>query len=232
MRLETLERRRLFSVSVVQGYPGYYEIYGTDDPDTVTISVSNSDASFTLDGATYGGVSHISLFTYGGDDVVSLAIQGDGPIAAAVVAGEGNDGVSLVGSGAIWGDGGDDTLWLSDSFHGEVYGGPGQDRLSISGACADARINGDQGSDIIDATGSAYGVLAKGGQGNDTLYGSNLDDQLYGGAGADLLFGNGGNDVFYTADWERDCIMGGAGIDVAYVDYGDGVWGVEYVFYV
>jgi hypothetical protein len=47
-----------------------------------------------------------------------------------------------------------------------------------------------------------------------------------------VLFGNGGNDVFYTADYERDCIIGGAGIDVAFVDFGEGAWGVEYLFYV
>jgi Ca2+-binding RTX toxin-like protein len=232
MRLETLERRRLLSVSVVQGYPGFYELYGTDAADAISVSVSNGDSSFTVDGVVYGGVSYVSVFAGGGDDFVSVAIDGPGPIGSTVVAGSGNDDVSLTGGGAIWGESGDDTLRLSNSFRGEVYGGAGQDWLVVTGACADAQIDGDQGSDLIDATASAYGVFASGGQGQDTVYGSNYDDQIYGNAGNDLLFGNGGNDVFYTADLEHDRIIGGAGIDVAYVDFGEGVWGVEYVFYV
>ena len=232
MRLETLERRRLLSVSVVQGYPGYYEVYGTDGPDSVAIAVRNSDATMTLDGVTYGGVAFVSVFTFDGDDVVSVSIEGSGPIAAGIVAGSGSDDVTLIGGGGVWGESGDDTLRLADSFHGEVYGGPGQDRLYIAGACADARIDGEQGSDLIDATGSAYGVFATGGQGSDTVYGSNYDDQIYGNAGNDLLFGCGGNDVFYSSDMEHDWVVGGAGIDVAFVDMGEGVWGVEYVFYV
>ena len=232
MRLETLERRRLLSVSVVQGYPGYYEVYGTDGPDSVSISVSAADSSFTLDGNTYGEVAFIAVFTYDGDDVVSVAVPTDGPIGAAVVAGNGDDDVSLTGSGAVWGENGSDTLRLTDSFRGEVYGGPGEDRLYVTGACADAQIDGEQGNDYIDASASAYGVFASGGQGADTVFGSNFDDQIYGSPGGDLLFGNAGNDVFYTADFEQDRIMGGAGIDVAYVDMGEGVWGVEYVFYV
>jgi Ca2+-binding RTX toxin-like protein len=232
MALELLERRRLYSVSVVQGYPGYYEVYGTDDADAISISVSNTDATFTLDGAVYGGVSYVSVFAGGGNDFVSVAIDGWGPIGASVVAGGGDDNVSLVGGGAVWGEGGDDTLSITDSFRGEVYGGSGQDRLTVAGACADAQIDAGQGSDLIDATGSAYGVFASGGQGQDTVYGSNYDDQLYGNAGNDVLVGNGGNDVFYTADYERDCIIGGAGIDVAFVDFGEGAWGVEYLFYV
>lgn len=232
MRLETLERRRLLSVSVVQGYPGYYEVYGTEAPDSVVIAASNADATFTLDGVIYTGVAYISVFTFGGDDVVSVTIEGSGPIGAAILVGSGNDDASLTGAGAVWGQAGDDTLRLADSFRGEVYGGQGQDRLTITGGCADAHVDGEQGSDVIDAIGSAYGVFASGGHGSDTVYGSNYDDQIYGNAGNDLLFGNGGNDVFYSADIEHDWIIGGAGIDVAFVDLGEGTWGVEYVIYV
>jgi Ca2+-binding RTX toxin-like protein len=232
MRLETLERRRMLSVSVVEAYPGYYEVYGTDGPDSVAIFASNVDSSFTLDGIVYGNVSYVSVFTFDGEDIVSVVIEGTGPIGAGVAAGGGNDDVSLIGGGAIWGEDGEDTLRLTDSFRGEVSGGQGHDRLYIVGACADAQIDGEQGHDMIDATGSAYGVFASGGHGHDTIFGSNFDDQIYGNGGNDLLFGNGGNDVFYAADLEHDRIIGGAGIDVAYADLGEGVWGVEYVFYV
>ena len=40
-------------------------------------------------------------------------------------------------------------------------------------------------------------------------------------------------EYFFAADMQHDRIVGGAGIDVAFVDVGEaGVWSVEYVFYV
>jgi len=233
MDLEILEGRRLLSVSVVEGYPGYYEVYGDDADDHIAISVSAAEASFELDGVRYGGVAFISICSAGGDDTVSVRIEGETHIGASVLAGDGNDSVSVSGAGAIWGEGGNDTLRLADAFRGELYGGPGDDRMYIAGASDDAEIDGEGGHDLIDATGSTYGVFAKGGHGHDTIYGSNADDQLYGDGGHDLLIGNGGNDIFYVDDQEHDRLIGGAGVDVAYADCDEaGVWGVEYVFYV
>ena len=87
------------------------------------------------------------------------------------MAGDGDDTISLSGAGAIWGEGGIDTLRLTNAFRGEVYGGPGDDRIYIAGASADAEIAGEGGHDLIDATGSIYSVFATGGQGHDTLLG-------------------------------------------------------------
>jgi Ca2+-binding RTX toxin-like protein len=232
MNLETLERRRLLSVSVVEGYPGYYEVYGDDSADVIDISVSAADSTFTLNGATYGGVSYISIFAYEGDDSVSVVIDGETPIGASINTGPGNDDVTLVGGGAVWGEGGNDTIRVADSFRGEAYGGPGDDKIVISGACADAEISGGPGNDWIDASASTYGLFLHGDQGDDFIFGSGGDDAIYGDNGSDLLIGSGGNDVFPSKDGERDRIVGGAGIDIAWVDLEDGVWGVEYVFYV
>jgi Ca2+-binding RTX toxin-like protein len=232
MDLETLERRRLYSVTVVQGYPGFYNVYGTDSADVIAISVSTADSSFTVDGARYDGVAKISVFAYGGDDTVTVNIDGPSNIGASVDAGDGNDDVSIVGAGSIWGGNGNDTLRLTNAYRGEIYGGSGDDRLSIGGESADSLLEGEQGNDLIDARDNNYAVVAGGGAGDDTVFGSNYDDQIYGDAGSDLLIGNNGNDTFYAVDMERDRIVGCAGIDVAYADYGEGgVWGVEYVFY-
>jgi len=231
--LETLENRRLFSVSVEQGYPGYFEVYGDDSANVIAVSVSASGSSFTLDGVTYGGVSYISVFAFAGDDTVSVVLDGDSPIAASIDAGPGDDDATIVGSGAIWGQSGNDTIRLSDSFRAEAYGGPGDDKIRVSGRSADPEISGGPGNDVIDASADAFGVYAHGDQGNDIIYGSNGDDQLYGDSGSDLLLGNGGNDMFSAEDGERDRIAGGAGIDIAYADADEaGIWGVEYVFYV
>jgi len=233
MDLETLERRRLLSVSVVEGYPGFYEVYGTPDSDVIAVAISAADSSFTVDGVQYGGASSISIFAGPGDDFVSVSADGPTSLGATVEGGPGNDDLSVSGGGGVWGGGGNDTLRLNDCYRGEIHGGSGDDHLYVSGACADAQIEGEQGNDLIDATASATAVIAAGGGGDDTIFGSQYDDELYGESGSDLLVGGAGNDIFYSAELERDRLIGGAGVDVAFVDASEsGIWGVEYVYYV
>ena len=232
MLVESLDRRRLCSVSVVEGYPGYYEVHGDDAGDVIAVDVSNADSTFTLDGVTYGGVSFVSVFGGDGDDTISVNIGGSGPIAASIDAGGGSDDVTLVGAGGVWGQGGNDSIRVADSFRGEAHGGPGDDRIVMSGDSPDTNIRGGPGNDFIDGSANAYPVFPHGDQGDDVILGSNNDDEIYGDGGSDLLAGNGGNDIFWGVDGERDRLVGGAGIDIAYVDLGDGAWGVEYVFYV
>lgn len=73
-----------------------------------------------------------------------------------------------------------------------VYGGNGDDILSITGTSIPASLFGGNGNDQL-----------QGGDGNDTLDGGNGNDQLDGGAGNDVL--NGGNGC--------DQLAGGAGDD-------------------
>ena len=233
MDLQALERRRLLSVTVVQGYPGFYEVYGDDAANEIAILISAADSSFTLDGLRYEDASFIAILAYGGNDSVSVVADGATSVGAGINAGDGDDNVQLSVPGAVWGESGDDTLRLTDSFRGEIYGGEGNDHLEISGECADAEIDAGDGNDRIDASKSAYGVFARGGTGDDTVFGSAYDDRIYGEQGNDLLMGSGGNDVFYVADLDNDRIVGGAGIDIAFVDASEsGIWGVEYLFYV
>jgi Ca2+-binding RTX toxin-like protein len=233
MDLQALERRRLLSVTVVQGYPGFYEVYGDETANAIAISISAADSSFTLDGIRYAEATFIAILTFDGNDSVSVVADGPTPVGAGINAGAGDDDVQLSVAGAIWGESGDDTLRIANSFRGEIYGGQGNDHLEISGECADAEIDAGDGNDRIDASNSAYGVFARGGTGDDTVFGSQYDDRLYGEQGHDLLLGSGGNDVFYAADLENDRIVGGAGADIAVVDACEsGVWGVEYLFYV
>jgi Ca2+-binding RTX toxin-like protein len=64
-------------------------------------------------------------------------------------------------------------------------------------------------------------AIFHGGEGNDKLRGSNLDDQLYGDAGNDRLFGKQGNDILLGGDGDdklsggrdRDLLLGGLGKD-------------------
>jgi Ca2+-binding RTX toxin-like protein len=216
MDVETLESRKLFSVTVSQGYPGFYEVDGDASDDTISISVSQTNGTFTLDNTTYTDVQYVAVNSGGGADTVSvLSADGSGMAGAAISGGEGDDNLSLNFDGAIWGGDGNDSIHISDSFYGEVYGEAGNDQMFISGECVDARIEGGDGSDLIDCSGNNYSVLVYGGYGDDTIIGSNFDDQLYGDAGSDSILGGNGNDSIYSYD-NGDTIDGGNGGDVAY----------------
>ena len=231
MLIETLEARRHFSVTVTEGYPGFYEIAGTEDDDVIEIAVSQNDGTFTVDGQTYADATIIHVYGYGGDDQIRV-ISPDGPggIMANVDGGDGDDSVELNFDGSIWGGTGNDQLRLSDSYSGEIYGGDGDDLLYIGGASVNGFVSGGNGADIIDATENLCGVTLDGGNGSDEIRGSAYDDDITGGSGTDTLMGNDGNDVFHVRDNEHDDINGGAGTDVAYSDSNDdGIADVEWI---
>ena len=59
-----------------------------------------------------------------------------------------------------------------------------------------------------------------GGEGNDTLVGTNCGDNIYGGSGDDAIFGQTGNDVIYGGDG-NDTLYGGGGNDTIFGGNGD-----------
>ena len=231
MLIETLEGRRHFSVTVTEGYPGFYEIAGTEDGEVIEIAVAQNDGSFTVDGQTYADATIIHVNGLGGNDQISV-ISPDGPggIMANVDGGDGDDSVELNFDGSIWGGTGNDQLRLSDSYSGEIYGSDGDDLLYIGGASVNGFVSGGNGADILDATENLCGVTLDGGNGSDEIRGSAYDDDITGGSGNDTLMGNDGNDVFHVRDNEHDDINGGAGTDVAYSDTDDdGIIVVEWI---
>jgi Ca2+-binding RTX toxin-like protein len=232
MKLESLEARRLFDVNVIEGYPGFYEIHGSDGDDVIVAEINMAEESMTVDGTVYAGVAYVVAYAYGGDDYVSItSADGSGWIGASVDAGDGNDRVTLAVDGGVWAGEGNDQLYLLDSFRGEVYGQAGNDYMHVSGGCADAEIRGGDGHDYIDCSANFYGVVVFGGNGNDTIHGSALADQLHGENGNDVLDGGGGDDMFYAVGGGVDQLIGGDGNDVAYIDYNhDDAAGIEQVY--
>lgn len=229
MRIEELEARRLRSVSVSEGYPGFYEIVGDDAPDEISVSVSQADESFTLDGATYTGVSYILVQGGGGnDDIHVVSIDGAGSISASISGNEGDDNITLNFDGGVWAGTGNDVLNLSDAFRGTADGQEGDDQVVISGACLDPLILGGDGNDVIDCSANLYRVVIHGGGGDDTIYGSAYDDEIYGDEGCDVMYGGAGDDTFYGRDGSIDRMIGGSGFDTAYADDRDQC-GVEFV---
>jgi Ca2+-binding RTX toxin-like protein len=88
-----------------------------------------------------------------------------------------------------------------------VFGGPGDDRLSM-----------DAGLQFI-----------IGGKGNDRISGGRGLDNLAGGPGKDRMFGGRGKDAMDARDGERDVVRCGPQRDVAEVDRKDNVKGCEKV---
>jgi Ca2+-binding RTX toxin-like protein len=223
--VERLEARRLFAI-VTEGLPGYFEVTGDEGPDTIAISVDQHNRSFNLDGATYGGVSYVTIYGLGGDDTLAAFGAGEGSIGVSMDAGDGLDDCTLSDmGGAVWGGDGSDKIRLIESFRGEAYGEGGNDLIVIAGSCANAMIDGGDGNDILNALNSNLGVVLFGGAGNDRLYGSRWDDQFYSGPGVDFVFGAAGDDEFHTSDGEPDRVLGADGFDNLFCDELE-----EYVF--
>ena len=236
MYLESLEDRRLRSVTVVQGYPGFYEVYGDDSDNVITIDVNAADRTFSIDGKTFAGLNQLAVYGLGGNDLILVSSTPGSTISASIDGGAGDDILSLNFDGAIRGGEGNDRLYLYDSFRGEVYGGGGDDYIWISGNCVDAVVNGDEGDDWIDASSNFYRVFIHGGAGNDVIFGSNFDDYIFGDGGNDAIFAMGGNDHVYVRDGNYDCADGGGDAgDVCYCDFNttfsDSVTGFASVFY-
>jgi len=240
MKLEALESRRMFDatfdttdVTVTEGYPGFYEIRGTEGDDSIDASINMAEQTLKVNGRTYSSVSYIVAYGFGGNDRIMITpIDGAGIIGASVVAGDGNDTVFLGVDGAIWAGQGNDDIYLLDSFRGEAYGEAGNDFIQVSGLTSDAAIMGGDGHDYIDCASNQNGCVVYGGSGNDTIMGSEFGDELYGDDGRDILYGNGGNDMIYAQGGGADEVYGGDGDDIAYIDAEHDVAEAEQVYLV
>ncbi|MFG6460092.1 calcium-binding protein [Roseateles sp. DXS20W] len=104
---------------------------------------------------------------------------------------------------------------------------PGQYNITLSGSPTDrqrptvapATVVSLAENNFVDVIAAAS---AEGGQGNDLLYGTNLDSLLTGGTGNDILDGEGGDDWLEGGDG-TDFILTGAGKDVAYGGLGSDI---------
>jgi Ca2+-binding RTX toxin-like protein len=238
MNLEPLEIRSLFSaapssgVYVTQGYPGFYEIHGTDGNDRIDAVIDMNAQTLRVNGDTYTEVQYVVAYGGPGNDYISIRNAGQaGVIGASVDAAEGNDTVVLGVDGVIYAGMGNDNVYMLDSFRGQAFGEDGNDYMNIAVNCADAEVRGGTGADYIDCSMNYYCIVVFGGAGNDTIYGSAFDDQLYGGEGDDYIDGGEGNDTLIGTDGGTDDLNGGDGDDIAYVNVGDAVGpDIEHVY--
>jgi Ca2+-binding RTX toxin-like protein len=100
---------------------------------------------------------------------------------------------------------------LAEVLKVNVFGGPGDDVLSVLGLSLVTRINGGAGADIL--TGALGSNWLYGGNGIDSLFGNIGIDHLFGGDGIDNLFGGDGID-YLDGGLGLDIITGGLGQDI------------------
>lgn len=181
--VEPLENRRLCSVTVTQGYPGYYTINGDNNANAISVAINQAARTFTFAGTQYTGVLYVTINGYGGNDFITVT-GGQGPIGATVNDGDGADSVSVGVSGAIYVGNGQDIVSMQDSFQGEIHTGGGNDQITLKGYSANAIIYAGNGNNLIDASQNNYGTSIYAGSGNNTIYGSNYSDLISVGAGS------------------------------------------------
>jgi len=120
------------------------------------------------------------------------------------------------------------SITIGDAPCDTVDDNPDQVDCDISEVAVAPPIHVDlgDGDDTLSAAtmNAAVGVAVYGGNGNDTITGSDARDQLYGGPGSDVIHGNAGGDVIrgstdqgeyagYDPDDGNDQLYGGAGGD-------------------
>jgi len=159
-----------------------------------------------------------------------LSVFGD-TLSNNIVIGRDAAGNLRVSGGAVPIKGGKATV--ANTILIQVFGQNGDDIITLdesNGALPRANLLGGAGNDVLG--GGSGGDLLFGQDGNDTLLGKSGADLLFGGAGNDSLTGGDGDDqMFGEAGDDRmiwnpgddsDRMEGGAGIDTAEVNGGNG----------
>lgn len=202
---------------------GIFALYSGVNTFTGVERIIGTDSNFG-DTLYYTGASTSIHFQAGGGND-SLA---GGNAADLLEGGAGNDQFLLSGGADRFvGGGGTDTLVLFSLGSGSVnfaatatWTGNG---LTVNGTTVTIssieRIDGGNGSDIIDFTNYGESLSINSGSGDDMVVGGNAADEIWGGAGADNLSGGGGADTIRGAS-DNDIITGGSGGDILRGDSG------------
>ena len=206
--------------SRLDGGPGPDRLHG----DFVTYTDRTAPVNVSLDGVANDGetgegdeVSANVVRTGAGDDTLTAdakRVQFDAGAGDDAVTGGPNDDILTGGPGRDSVDAGAGRDFLSvDSDPDVVDGGPGEDRLSITSKKA-ARVTLDpRFGDSTYTRGTGVDELS-GGDGSDTMIGSNASEQIetYGG-GHDTILGLGGDDRIFTLNRGGNYIDPGSGRD-------------------
>ena len=180
----------------------------------------------------YGGNGDDTIYGHNGNDRLFGRAGNDN-----LFGGKNNDKLyGGIGEDILYGESGKDKLYGGDGDdllnggigNDKLYGGDGDDLLN--GGTGNDKLYGGQGEDIVfyssndnivdlsnskrQDTGDGKDVLrdienVNTGDGNDIIFGSQMDNKIYGEGGDDMFFGSLGNDIYTFGD----------GYDV--IDYGN-----------
>jgi glycerophosphoryl diester phosphodiesterase len=191
---------------------------GQPKPEVIKFGSANSD-NVTVQ-------SDETIFTGNGADTVDTD-----KVNTTIIAGNGDDTVSVGKDSAVFGNDGDDNVFVGTNGltgNTNVDGGSGQDTITV--------VEGQGGNNLFGAAGEdnltvieGSGELLFGGSGNDNLRSGGSNNRLYGGSGDDKLysnvndhlFGGNGDDQLFAGEDGGNKLTGGAGIDQFWIASGN-----------
>ena len=186
----------------------------------VTAAVLPSPASALVVGdLPTGGIDVQDLQPYGTNNQLTITVAAAklGMVSIA----EANGTAITVTSPRCWRTS-STTVWCSISPTDQVFvdGNPGNDTINL----------------INKAPEQGRKIFAKGGSGDDAIYGSAASDRISPGYGSDYVSGGGGDDFIWAHDnytdnreSKKDTVGCGIGIDEIWTDEFDSVWDCENV---
>ncbi|MCF3932770.1 hypothetical protein L1787_04990 [Acuticoccus sp. M5D2P5] len=180
-------------------------------------------------GVIHGNVSlDLEKDDDGNDDLDAVGndfYKGSGNIAGDLNTGAGNDRIDHAGliTQNVYAGDGDDVLIVRDGgrIRGETDMGDNSsdsDQIINKGRMESGVFFGD-GDDSYRGISNGFAASVLGGEGNDTLRGSNNADTFWGGDGQDVLIGGAGGDNL-DGGFGNDVLFGGPGSD--FLTGGDG----------
>jgi Ca2+-binding RTX toxin-like protein len=226
---QSLEPRRLFAVTAtLEG--GQLSIIGTNHNDRVELAQEGADVVVTMGGRVRRfnavDVQDVYVRARAGDDAIIINLPQVAPDVRVYLDG-GRDRVQVLAAAwtrtRIFAGDGDDSVYALGSGRCTVYGGAGNDQVSLNQSRGRDLIDGGDGNDGINAGGGMDTLV--GGAGNDRLLGDERNrfgaaDLIEGGDGHDSLNGFAGNDTLVGGiGW--DVLGGGSGNDLLLGDSGD-----------
>jgi serralysin len=190
-----------------------------------------NNGTVVIDGATLTGIEYVIYLslTEFDDDVIAGPVP-PGPEGIQINAWGGNDrvtgsaGTDLISGGdgddelhggfgfnpdvvpgtdRLFGEAGNDTIYIDGPDGANASGGLGNDRI-FGGAGYD-EIRGDDGNDILSGGSGPDGI--QGGAGNDILDGGSGNDTLIGGAGDDVYAVDSSGDVIFDDNGGNDRVL-------------------------
>lgn len=189
--VESLEQRRMLSVSSSLSRGGTLDVEGTRRSDTITLTkTSDGHVDVAVNGAhtlySAKGVKRVFVNGGMGNDDVAVSNASGGIAAPRDIIGGGGDDTLVGGKGSdsIEGDAGNDSIDGREDYDTES-GGDGNDTLV--GGTGDDSLDGGNDNDSIE-----------GDTGNDSINGDAGDDDVDGGDGNDSVMGGGGADTFHS----------------------------------